>query len=160
MRLLSPNVTFCRLTSCVSCLQPGLLPAADDCWGGRLLHHASQGGRAGRGGAGWWLGRKKLGRTLRAREEAGRPSASPAFPDLPLLPASPPLPCLRFLAASLQVNPIDFENSEGNLGIANATMGHLAAKLPISRWQRDLTGDDGAGQGRAGRGRAAACCYP
>jgi len=40
----------------------------------------------------------------------------------------------------LQVNPIDFENSEGNLGIANATMGHLAAKLPISRWQRDLTG--------------------
>lgn len=39
-----------------------------------------------------------------------------------------------------QVNPIDFENSEGNLGIANATMGHLAAKLPISRWQRDLTG--------------------
>ncbi|GAB4823975.1 hypothetical protein N2152v2_011021 [Parachlorella kessleri] len=38
-----------------------------------------------------------------------------------------------------KVNPIDFENSEGNLGIANATMGHLAAKLPISRWQRDLT---------------------
>lgn len=38
-----------------------------------------------------------------------------------------------------KVNPIDFENSEGNLGIANATMAHLAAKLPISRWQRDLT---------------------
>lgn len=38
-----------------------------------------------------------------------------------------------------KVNPIDFENSEGNLGIANAVMGHLAAKLPISRWQRDLT---------------------
>ncbi|KAI3438554.1 hypothetical protein D9Q98_000982 [Chlorella vulgaris] len=38
-----------------------------------------------------------------------------------------------------KVNPIDFENSEGNLGIANATLGHLAAKLPISRWQRDLT---------------------
>ena len=37
---------------------------------------------------------------------------------------------LQFAA---QVNPIDFENSEGNLGIANATMGHLAAKLPISR---------------------------
>ncbi len=38
-----------------------------------------------------------------------------------------------------KVNPIDFENAEGNLGIANALMDHLAAKLPISRWQRDLT---------------------
>jgi adenylosuccinate lyase len=38
-----------------------------------------------------------------------------------------------------KVNPIDFENSEGNLGIANALFGHLSAKLPISRFQRDLT---------------------
>ena len=38
-----------------------------------------------------------------------------------------------------KVNPIDFENAEGNLGIANALFGHLAEKLPISRWQRDLT---------------------
>lgn len=38
-----------------------------------------------------------------------------------------------------KVNPIDFENSEGNLGLANAMMQHLASKLPISRWQRDLT---------------------
>lgn len=38
-----------------------------------------------------------------------------------------------------KVNPIDFENSEGNLGLANAVLNHLAAKLPISRWQRDLT---------------------
>ncbi len=38
-----------------------------------------------------------------------------------------------------KVNPIDFENSEGNLGIANALFSHLAQKLPISRWQRDLT---------------------
>ncbi|CAK0787113.1 hypothetical protein CVIRNUC_010329 [Coccomyxa viridis] len=38
-----------------------------------------------------------------------------------------------------KVNPIDFENSEGNLGLANAVMGHLGSKLPISRWQRDLT---------------------
>ena len=38
-----------------------------------------------------------------------------------------------------KVNPIDFENSEGNLGIANALLGHLAEKLPLSRWQRDLT---------------------
>ena len=38
-----------------------------------------------------------------------------------------------------KVNPIDFENSEGNLGIANAVMQHLAEKLPVSRWQRDLT---------------------
>ena len=38
-----------------------------------------------------------------------------------------------------KVNPIDFENSEGNLGLANAMFGHLAAKLPVSRWQRDLT---------------------
>ncbi|MGC1508355.1 adenylosuccinate lyase [Ketobacter sp.] len=38
-----------------------------------------------------------------------------------------------------KVNPIDFENSEGNLGIANAILAHLAQKLPISRWQRDLT---------------------
>ncbi len=38
-----------------------------------------------------------------------------------------------------KVNPIDFENSEGNLGMANAVLGHLAAKLPVSRWQRDLT---------------------
>lgn len=38
-----------------------------------------------------------------------------------------------------KVNPIDFENSEGNLGIANAMFGFLAEKLPVSRWQRDLT---------------------
>ena len=38
-----------------------------------------------------------------------------------------------------KVNPIDFENSEGNLGLANAIFTHLAQKLPISRWQRDLT---------------------
>jgi adenylosuccinate lyase len=38
-----------------------------------------------------------------------------------------------------KVNPIDFENAEGNLGLANALFGHLAEKLPISRWQRDLT---------------------
>ncbi len=38
-----------------------------------------------------------------------------------------------------KVNPIDFENSEGNLGIANALFQHLASKLPVSRWQRDLT---------------------
>src|SRR5699024_6809098 len=38
-----------------------------------------------------------------------------------------------------KVNPIDFENAEGNLGLANAIIGHLAGKLPISRWQRDLT---------------------
>lgn len=38
-----------------------------------------------------------------------------------------------------KVNPIDFENSEGNLGLANAVLHHLASKLPVSRWQRDLT---------------------
>ena len=38
-----------------------------------------------------------------------------------------------------KVNPIDFENAEGNLGMANALLGHFAEKLPISRWQRDLT---------------------
>ncbi len=38
-----------------------------------------------------------------------------------------------------KVNPIDFENSEGNLGLANALLEHLAAKLPVSRWQRDLS---------------------
>jgi adenylosuccinate lyase len=38
-----------------------------------------------------------------------------------------------------KVNPIDFENAEGNLGLANALLDHLAAKLPVSRWQRDLT---------------------
>ena len=38
-----------------------------------------------------------------------------------------------------KVNPIDFENAEGNLGLANAVLRHLAEKLPISRWQRDLT---------------------
>jgi adenylosuccinate lyase len=37
------------------------------------------------------------------------------------------------------VNPIDFENSEGNLGVANALLRHLADKLPVSRWQRDLS---------------------
>ncbi|MED6206052.1 hypothetical protein PIB30_023422 [Stylosanthes scabra] len=39
----------------------------------------------------------------------------------------------------LKVNPIDFENSEGNLGVANGGLSHLSMKLPISRWQRDLT---------------------
>jgi adenylosuccinate lyase len=38
-----------------------------------------------------------------------------------------------------KVNPIDFENAEGNLGLANALFGHFAAKLPVSRWQRDLS---------------------
>ncbi|GMR14460.1 MAG: adenylosuccinate lyase [Gammaproteobacteria bacterium] len=38
-----------------------------------------------------------------------------------------------------KVNPIDFENAEGNLGVANALFGHLAGKLPVSRWQRDLS---------------------
>nr|MBP8295924.1 adenylosuccinate lyase [Burkholderiales bacterium] len=38
-----------------------------------------------------------------------------------------------------KVNPIDFENSEGNLGLANAILRHLSGKLPVSRWQRDLT---------------------
>lgn len=38
-----------------------------------------------------------------------------------------------------KVNPIDFENSEGNLGMANAVLKHLSEKLPVSRWQRDLT---------------------
>jgi adenylosuccinate lyase len=38
-----------------------------------------------------------------------------------------------------KVNPIDFENSEGNLGVANALLRHFAEKLPVSRWQRDLT---------------------
>jgi adenylosuccinate lyase len=38
-----------------------------------------------------------------------------------------------------KVNPIDFENAEGNFGVANAIFDHLAAKLPVSRWQRDLT---------------------
>ena len=38
-----------------------------------------------------------------------------------------------------KVNPIDFENSEGNIGIANSLLNHMAAKLPVSRWQRDLT---------------------
>ena len=38
-----------------------------------------------------------------------------------------------------KVNPIDFENSEGNLGLSNAVLNHLSRKLPISRWQRDLT---------------------
>ena len=38
-----------------------------------------------------------------------------------------------------KVNPIDFENSEGNLGVANALLGHMAAKLQVSRWQRDLS---------------------
>ena len=38
-----------------------------------------------------------------------------------------------------KVNPIDFENAEGNFGLANALLGHFADKLPVSRWQRDLT---------------------
>ena len=38
-----------------------------------------------------------------------------------------------------KINPIDFENAEGNFGIANALFEHFAAKLPVSRWQRDLT---------------------
>ena len=37
-----------------------------------------------------------------------------------------------------KVNPIDFENAEGNLGVASAVLAHLADKLPVSRWQRDL----------------------
>jgi len=38
-----------------------------------------------------------------------------------------------------KVNPIDFENAEGNLGMANAMLTHMSQKLPVSRWQRDLT---------------------
>ena len=45
-----------------------------------------------------------------------------------------------------KVNPIDFENAEGNLGLANALLRHLSEKLPISRWQRDLTDSHRAAQ--------------
>ena len=38
-----------------------------------------------------------------------------------------------------KINPIDFENAEGNLGLSNAILSHLSEKLPVSRWQRDLT---------------------
>ncbi|MBT5332672.1 MAG: adenylosuccinate lyase, partial [Gammaproteobacteria bacterium] len=38
-----------------------------------------------------------------------------------------------------KINPIDFENSEGNIGLANALLDHMASKLPVSRWQRDLS---------------------
>ena len=59
-----------------------------------------------------------------------------------------------------KVNPIDFENSEGNLGMANAVLGFLSEKLPVSRWQRDLTDSTvlrnmGVGVGSAGLGFAA-----
>ena len=54
-----------------------------------------------------------------------------------------------------KVNPIDFENAEGNFGMANAMLGHFAEKLPISRWQRDLT--DSTVQRNLGVGRRA---YP
>jgi adenylosuccinate lyase len=57
-----------------------------------------------------------------------------------------------------KVNPIDFENSEGNLGLANAVMEHLAMKLPISRWQRDLTDSTVRIQGRL-MGIERACGY-
>src|SRR5699024_7515815 len=51
-----------------------------------------------------------------------------------------------------KVNPIDFENAEGNLGLANAIIGHLATKLPVSRWQRHLT--DSTALRNPGVGRA------
>ena len=62
-----------------------------------------------------------------------------------------------------KVNPIDFENSEGNLGMANAVLGFLAEKLPVSRWQRDLTDSTvlrnmGVGAGYALLGWAAHLC--
>ena len=50
-----------------------------------------------------------------------------------------------------KVNPIDFENSEGNLGLANATLRHLADKLPVSRWQRPDRLDGAAQHGRRAR---------
>ncbi|MCD7447336.1 hypothetical protein HAX54_027200 [Datura stramonium] len=43
-----------------------------------------------------------------------------------------------------KVNPIDFENSEGNLGVANGDLSHLSTKLPISRWQKCFTGNSEA----------------
>jgi adenylosuccinate lyase len=45
----------------------------------------------------------------------------------------------RLLDHAAQGNPIDFENSEGNIGVANALLRHLSDKLPVSRWQRDLS---------------------
>jgi adenylosuccinate lyase len=54
-------------------------------------------------------------------------------------PSPPSLVVVGFLFAHTQVNPIDFENAEGNLGLANALLSHLSCKLPISRMQRDLT---------------------
>ena len=46
---------------------------------------------------------------------------------------------MRWLSFRSQVNPIDFENSEGNVGLANAVYHHLGEKLPVSRLQRDLS---------------------
>jgi len=48
-----------------------------------------------------------------------------------------------------KVNPIDFENSEGNIGVANALLRHLSEKLPVSRWQRDLSDSTGAAEHRS-----------
>ena len=74
-------------------------------------------------------------RYAREHESACKP---PRFAPVSVQPAS-----LRLLPSACccpsQVNPIDFENAEGNLGLANALLSHLGAKLPVSRWQRDLT---------------------
>jgi hypothetical protein len=56
-----------------------------------------------------------------------------------LLQAAPEGRRDRLVDHAAQGQPIDFENCEGNLGMANAMLKHLAEKLPISRWQRDLT---------------------
>ena len=52
---------------------------------------------------------------------------------------------INSLYVVLQINPIDFENSEGNMGLANAVFNHLSTKLPISRYQRDLSDSTVAG---------------
>ena len=54
-----------------------------------------------------------------------------------------PEPQVGSSAMPHKVNPIDFENGEGNFGVANAIFAHLSAKLPISRLQRDLTDSTG-----------------
>ena len=61
------------------------------------------------------------------------------------------------------MNPIDFENSEGNLGVANALLEHLSSKLPISRWQRDLTDSTvlrNLGVGVGATRQRPLCCVP
>jgi hypothetical protein len=131
-------LSFAELFDAVARFNTVLLDFDRDCWSYISLGYFKQRTVAGEVGSSTMPHKVRKRRRSRPRGHcrSGRLRRPPGWPPEVLRPPTR----LAARPARAQVNPIDFENSEGNLGLANAIMAHLGSKLPVSRWQRDLTG--------------------